>query len=118
LGRYEEAVASYDQALKFKPDKDSAWYNRGNALGNLGRYEEAVASFDQALKIKPDDDSAWNNRGNALGNLGRYEEAVASFDQALKLNQTTIRLGTTGGMRWEFGTLRRSCSIFRPSTEN
>ncbi|WP_017314499.1 tetratricopeptide repeat protein [Mastigocladopsis repens] len=80
----EEAVASYDQALKIKPDYDSAWNNRGNALGNLGRYEEAVASYDQALKIKPDDDSAWYNRGIALGNLGRYEEAVASYDQALK----------------------------------
>ncbi|OKH55637.1 tetratricopeptide repeat protein [Scytonema sp. HK-05] len=82
---YEAAIASYDQVIQFKPDDDSAWNNRGIALGNLGRYEEAVASYDQALKIKPDYDSAWYNRGNALGNLGRYEEAVASYDQALKI---------------------------------
>ncbi|NMG09208.1 tetratricopeptide repeat protein [Brasilonema sp. UFV-L1] len=82
---YEAAIASYDQALKFKPDDDSAWNNRGIALGNLGHNQEAVASFDQALKIKPDYDSAWNNRGVALSDLGRYEEAVASFDQALKI---------------------------------
>ncbi|QDL07987.1 prenyltransferase [Brasilonema octagenarum UFV-E1] len=81
---YEQAIASYDQALKIKPDYDSAWYNRGIALQNLGRYEEAIASYDQALKIKPDYDSAWNNRGIALQNLGRYEEAIASYDQALK----------------------------------
>ena len=80
---YEAAVASFDQALKIKPDKDAAWNNRGNALGNLGRLEEAVASFDQALKIKPDDHQAWYNRGNALRNVGRLEEAVASYDQAL-----------------------------------
>ncbi len=82
---YEEALRSYDQALKIKPDKDSAWYNRGVALGKLGRYEEEIASYDQALKIKPDEDSAWYNRGNALGKLGRYEEAIASYDQALKI---------------------------------
>ncbi|MBF2006103.1 MAG: tetratricopeptide repeat protein [Chlorogloeopsis fritschii C42_A2020_084] len=81
---YEEAIASYDQAIKFKPDFHQAWYNRGHALKNLGRYEEAIASFDQAIKFKPDDHQAWYNRGNALGDLGRYEEAIASYDQAIK----------------------------------
>jgi tetratricopeptide (TPR) repeat protein len=81
---YKKAIASYDQALKFQPDLHQAWYNRGNALGNLGRNEEAIASYDQALKFKPDKDEAWNNRGVALDNLGRNEEAIASYDQALK----------------------------------
>ncbi len=61
MGHYEQAITSFDQALKIKPDDDWAWNNRGVALKNLERYEEAVVSFDQALKIKPDDDSAWNN---------------------------------------------------------
>jgi tetratricopeptide (TPR) repeat protein len=81
----EEAIASYDNALKFKPDYYSAWNNRGTALFNLGRNEEAIASYDNALKIKPDYHEAWNNRGVALGNLGRMEEAIASFDNALKI---------------------------------
>ncbi|MEH2372102.1 TPR end-of-group domain-containing protein [Nostoc sp.] len=84
LGRNEEAIASYDQALKFKPDLHEAWCNRGNALGKLGRNEEAIASYDQALKFKPDLHEAWNNRAIPLGNLGRNEEAIASYDQALK----------------------------------
>ena len=55
LGRYEEAITSYDKALELKPDLHQAWTNRGVALGNLGRYEEAIASYDKALEIKPDD---------------------------------------------------------------
>ena len=39
---YEEALASYDQALHIKPDYYYAWDNRGDALSNLGRYEEAI----------------------------------------------------------------------------
>ncbi len=58
LGRFEEAIASYDEALKFKPDYNRAWNNRGIALGNLGRFEEAIASNNQALKFKPDDHEA------------------------------------------------------------
>jgi tetratricopeptide (TPR) repeat protein len=81
---YEQAIASWDQALEIKPDKHEAWYNRGIALGNLGRYEEAIASFDQALEIKPDFHQAWYNRGIALDDLGRYEEAIASYDRALE----------------------------------
>ncbi|MGA1132205.1 MAG: tetratricopeptide repeat protein [Prochlorotrichaceae cyanobacterium] len=82
--QHEEAIVSYEEALKHKPDKHEAWYNRGNALGNLGRHEEAIMSFEQALKHKPDDHEAWFNRGNALGNLGRYEEAIVSYNEALK----------------------------------
>ncbi|MEA5614970.1 tetratricopeptide repeat protein, partial [Nodularia spumigena] len=47
---YQQAVASYDRALEFKPDYHLAWYNRGYALGKLGRDEEAVASYDRALE--------------------------------------------------------------------
>jgi tetratricopeptide (TPR) repeat protein len=82
---YEQAIASYDRALEFKPDDHEAWYNRGFALADLGRLEEAIASWDRALEFKPDDPEAWNNRGNALANLGRLAEAIASFDRALEI---------------------------------
>ncbi|BCL33822.1 tetratricopeptide repeat protein [Nostoc sp. MS1] len=81
---YKKAIASYDQALQFRPNYHEAWNNRGNALRNLERNEEAIASYDQALQFKPDYHEAWNNRGNALRNLGRSEEAIASYDQALQ----------------------------------
>jgi tetratricopeptide (TPR) repeat protein len=81
----EEAITSYDNALKIKPDYASAWNNRGFELGNLGRGEEAITSLDNALKFKPDYHDAWINRGFALGNLGRNEEAIASYDEALKI---------------------------------
>jgi tetratricopeptide (TPR) repeat protein len=86
LKQYEELVASYDRAIEINSDNDSAWYNRGIALGNLGKYKEAVTSYDRAIEINPDDYSAWSNRGNALVNLARYEEAVASYDRAIEIN--------------------------------
>jgi tetratricopeptide (TPR) repeat protein len=85
LGRNEEAVASYDEAVKIKPDFYQGWYNQGIALGNLGRFEEAVASYDETIKFKPDYYKAWYNRGIALDELERFEEAVASYDEAVKI---------------------------------
>ena len=53
LGRYEEAIKSYDEALKIDPKDAQAWNNKGVALGNLGRYGEAVTCFERALEIAP-----------------------------------------------------------------
>jgi Uma2 family endonuclease/Flp pilus assembly protein TadD len=86
LGRYEEAIDSYDKPLAIKPDFYEAWYNRSIALWTLERYEEAIASYDKALEIEPDDYWAWFNRGSVLLKLGRYEEAIASYDKGLEIN--------------------------------
>ena len=85
LGRNDEAIASYEQSLKFKPDLHDTWNNRGNSLSALGRNEEAIASYDQAIEIKPDDHDAWYNRGISLSALGRKEKAIASYDQAIEI---------------------------------
>ena len=84
-GRHEEAITSFDKALKIKSDYHEAWGNRGISLGDLGRYEEAIASYDKALEIKDNYHEAWYNRGNSLGGLGHHEEAVKSYDKALKI---------------------------------
>ncbi len=85
LGRYEEAIASFDKAIEFEPDFHEAWNNRGAALGYLERYEEVIASCDKAIEFEPDFHEAWSNRGNALRNLERYEEVIASYDKALEV---------------------------------
>ena len=35
MANYQEAVTSYDQALRFKPDDHEVWNNRGIALRQL-----------------------------------------------------------------------------------
>jgi tetratricopeptide (TPR) repeat protein len=83
---YAQALLSFDETLKIKPQLHKAWYYRGNALMRLGRFEEAIISYDQALKLKPDDQKVWHNRGFALGNLGNIQEEILSYDQALKID--------------------------------
>ena len=85
LKRYDEALVSFDDALKVQPTHAEALFNRGLTLNELKRLEEAVASFDGALKVRPDSIEALSNRGNVLRELKRYGEALASFDRALKV---------------------------------
>jgi tetratricopeptide (TPR) repeat protein len=86
LGRREEAIRCFDQALAIDPRLAMAWNNKGFALNGLRRREEAISCFDQALAIDPRLGMAWNNKGIALAGLGRREEAIGCYDQALAMD--------------------------------
>jgi protein O-GlcNAc transferase len=85
LGRYEAAIASYDQLLYLKPNSAGALVNRSNALRALRQLDRALEDVDAALSLRPAFAEALNSRGNLLRDLERLEEAVACFDQALVL---------------------------------
>jgi predicted TPR repeat methyltransferase len=83
LGRYRQALASYDRSLALRPDNPKGLMHRGNVLRKLRRPEEALASYDRALRLQPDYTDALVHRGAALADLGRRDEAVAAYRQAL-----------------------------------
>jgi tetratricopeptide (TPR) repeat protein len=95
LGRYKEAITSWNRCLEINPQNALAWHFRGIALAKLERYEEAIASCDLALEINPKDGLAWYNRGIALAKLGRYKEAIASWNRCLEINPKD-------GLAWHF----------------
>ena len=85
LERFEEALGSFEQALKIMPDFAEAHYNQGNAYKELKRYREALKSYERALKINPHYAEAYINRGIALQALERVEDALASHERALEI---------------------------------
>jgi tetratricopeptide (TPR) repeat protein len=85
-GQYEEAIASYDKALKFNPNLSAACTNRGVALGYLNRYEEAIFSHDKAIELNPDDPDQWFNRACCYALQGKVEETVHDLKRAIELD--------------------------------
>jgi predicted O-linked N-acetylglucosamine transferase (SPINDLY family) len=86
MGRLDEAIAHYDQAIAIAPDFIEAFNNRGNVLADLKRFDQAIADFDQAIRLKPDYADSHVNRGITLGKLKRPEEALAAFNLAISLD--------------------------------
>ncbi|MDQ3967043.1 MAG: tetratricopeptide repeat-containing serine protease family protein, partial [Thermoproteota archaeon] len=86
LGKHQEAIACYDNALEIDPNCANPWNNKGNALANLSKYEEAIKHYDKALDIDPNAAPVWNNKGSALANLSKYEEAIKHYDKALDID--------------------------------
>jgi len=85
LGRYFEALVSYDKAIAASPNEAELHLNRGIALYYLGRYKAAVASYDKADQLSPGDAGCLLRRGVALHKLNDYDRALANFDEALRI---------------------------------
>ena len=85
IGRYDDALASYDIGIRIKPDNAEAYNSRGITLKYLKRYEEALANYDSSIKLNPSFAEAYNNRGIVLEQMKRYVEAIANYDRAIAL---------------------------------
>ncbi|MDE4907533.1 tetratricopeptide repeat protein [Methanogenium marinum] len=85
-GRFEEAIACFDEAIAIDPDFAEAWFGKGISNYNLQRYDEALTSFDEAIAINPDFKDAWYFKGTTLTDMGRDDEAAYYFEQAERCN--------------------------------
>ncbi|MDD1711318.1 MAG: tetratricopeptide repeat protein [Methanoregulaceae archaeon] len=103
LGRYEEAVAAFDQAIATDSDQSEAWKNRGLSLALLGG-DDSEESFAMAISLNPMDNEVYyyqalsrNATGNRPGALIRLDKAIAfspqNRDQAITLFQALILQG-------------------------
>ena len=53
IGKYEESIKCYDEAIKLNPKNENAWNNKGYSLNNIGKYEESIKCFDESIKLNP-----------------------------------------------------------------
>jgi tetratricopeptide (TPR) repeat protein len=96
LGRFEDALAAYDQALAVNPSGANTHNNRGEALQSLGQFEDALAAYEDALALKPGNATAHENKGIALTMIGDINSALAELDMA----DTLAPAGAGAGRTW------------------
>ncbi|TAG52363.1 MAG: hypothetical protein EAZ28_29560, partial [Oscillatoriales cyanobacterium] len=51
----EDAIASYDKALEFKPDDTSAFYNKACCYALHSQIDQAIQNLQQAINLNPDE---------------------------------------------------------------
>jgi tetratricopeptide (TPR) repeat protein len=82
--QFDAAAASYDKALRVKPDDTDMLYARGLAFAEAGRVDQAVADFRRVLEIKPGDIEASNALGYTLADNDRDLPEAQSLLQAAR----------------------------------
>ncbi|MGB6527114.1 MAG: tetratricopeptide repeat protein [Candidatus Nitrosopolaris sp.] len=91
--KLEDAIRSFELALRIDPKYVDAWIKKGYAHFHLGQYTVAIYSYDKALDIDLNDGEAWNMKGLAYYKMNNYEKAVEACEKAIDINPND-------GMSW------------------
>ena len=79
-GDVDQAIRSYQNFLKLRPDSVEARTNLGAALAHAGRYDEAVLQYKQALKRDPENAAVRLDLALARYKQADFNKAAAEFE--------------------------------------
>lgn len=88
-GRYDEAVAVYEQVSKREPDSVAALERLAVSLTVLKRYAEAESTLKSALRLAADA-PAWTQLGLVEQAQGKASDAAAAFEKAIQLDPDMV----------------------------
>ena len=87
VGRREEAIPLFREALRLNPRPPNAYYRQfGIALRDSGQYDEAIALQKKAIEREPNDTLAYIVLASSYALAGREEEARAAAKELLRVN--------------------------------
>jgi Flp pilus assembly protein TadD len=81
LGRFAQAEAHYQKALKYSPKDAKIWNDVGYSYYLQGRWADAERALKTAAKLAPDDERIRINLGLTLAAAGKTAEALPLLSQ-------------------------------------
>src|SRR2546428_571670 len=84
-GRYQEALAHYERAIRLVRRPSYAWTSRGVAMRYLGRLDEALRCHENAIRLDPENEVAWCNLGTVYFKKGLLAKALDCYDKAIHI---------------------------------
>jgi tetratricopeptide (TPR) repeat protein len=81
LGRYREALDSYNKALKYAPDDAVVLQNAGMTSVTLGQYKDAVELLERSRSLGRNNPELRANLGYAYAARKSYKKALAEFQE-------------------------------------
>jgi len=88
--KYNQAITSYEKALKINSASKVGNYNLSNAYYKQGQWDKAIMQTNKYLKLETEDPkkmaAAWHNLGNSLLQKKDLEQAIDAYKNSLYLN--------------------------------
>ncbi|CAH9056211.1 Photosystem I assembly protein Ycf3 [Pseudoalteromonas holothuriae] len=86
LGKNEEALKFYKEAVEMDPYYSEYYNEIGNLLQRLGRYAQAIGMYESAIKYSAPYSEVYSNKGMCHVFLEQWQEALTSFSRSLELS--------------------------------
>ena len=114
LGKPDEALKDFKQAIQLNSNYENAYYNMGVVL--LEDYDnpiEAIEAFKKSIYLNPKNARAYNNMGNSLRKLGRFEEAITVLNKAILIeSKNAIFYRNAGNVLAKLGNLNEAIETY------
>jgi len=85
LGRWDQALLSYDEAIKADANYVEAIVDKGVLLRNMLRHHDSLKCFERALEINPDHQTALGNYAILLSEFKQVDQSIALFERLHRL---------------------------------
>ena len=106
VGRVQDAIGQYEQALRLKPEMVEAHNNLGKALLAVGRVSDAIEQYELALRLKPDSAETHYDLAVALRQAGEIEDAIGHYKRAVSIDPDYLEAHSNLGIvLWQEGKL-------------
>jgi tetratricopeptide (TPR) repeat protein len=86
VGRYDDAISCYDEALKHDGGNETALLKKGEALHMLGKWGSAVQYVNTALKVNPNNVETLVLKAKILEERDRFDKSMEIYSQILALD--------------------------------
>lgn len=75
MGRHEQAIERFRQAVEMDTDYPEAWKNLGSAMEELNQMPEAIDAYRRAIALNPQYGDPYHNLADLLDQAGQVQEA-------------------------------------------
>lgn len=86
LGQFEQAIKSFDIAVKINPDYAEYFFNMGNAQKESGRLDDAISSYQKSVSLDRGLFQAHTNLGVVYFIMGDIDSACDCYRNALAIS--------------------------------
>src|SRR3990172_6845557 len=84
-GKFDEAIAKFNQAMKMKPNDPALYMYRSRAKYAKNLNRDAIADLNQAVTINPNFAQAYNTRAQVNFTLEDFDQTLADLQKAQSL---------------------------------
>ena len=85
-GKWDEAIAEFQQALKISSNHLHAHMNLGIAYQEKQMWDEAIVEYEKVILLDPNLAFAYNNLGLVYWRKGQHQTAIFSLKKAISLD--------------------------------
>ncbi|MBS0208102.1 MAG: tetratricopeptide repeat protein [Planctomycetes bacterium] len=107
LGKYDEAIADFNDAVLLDANNSSTYRSRGYAWKGKGDLDNAIADFNKCLRLAPADAWAFGSRANVWRSKHKYAEAIADYSEAQRLDPESPY--AYNSLAWIWSTCPEQC---------